>query len=259
MKSDICIDATMKNRNDHANTQWENGFAALVRYVSDVGHALPPHNYTSPEGFRLGQWVTRQRNVYRAGNMLPSRVEMLNGLDGWHWERRRRPSAESAEKRAAWQQMYETLKVYVEAHETLPHKRYVTQAGAPLGEWVRRQRRNRGHLSQDRLSLLESLSAWAWSHPDDSTPRMRRRAELIAALQHFAATEGHANVPSLYRTPGGLSLGSFVARQRHLYRKGLLSQLAIQELEGISGWAWTRHQDTGRPEERARNPLRLAG
>lgn len=63
----------------------------------------------------------------------------------------------------------------------------------------------------------------------------------LAALEQYAAREGHAKVPVSHhelfegrRVP----LGAWVGYTRQRYRRGLLTQERIQRLSGLTGWEW---------------------
>ena len=54
----------------------------------------------------------------------------------------------------------------------------------------------------------------------------------------FLSREGHARVPARFKTESGFLLGSWVHRQRTVYKQGQLSQERIRQLESLAGWAW---------------------
>ena len=55
-------------------------------------------------------------------------------------------------------------------------------------------------------------------------------------LQEFVVQEGHCRIPSIYVTPDGYRLGSWVASQRSMRRT--LSLDRRQRLESIANWVW---------------------
>ncbi|AQT80274.1 hypothetical protein B1R94_14895 [Mycolicibacterium litorale] len=69
---------------DPFDTQWEQGFANLVEYVDEHGDARVPGSYVI-DGFRLGGWVQKQRNVFNKGNLDAERRSRLETLSGWTW------------------------------------------------------------------------------------------------------------------------------------------------------------------------------
>lgn len=69
---------------DPFDTQWEQGFAKLVEYVAEHGDARVPGSYII-DGFRLGGWVQKQRNVFNKSNLDAERRSRLETLPGWTW------------------------------------------------------------------------------------------------------------------------------------------------------------------------------
>jgi hypothetical protein len=57
--------------------QWEEGFDHLVRYASESGDALVPSDCVF-EGFRLGQWVTVQRQNW--DSLSTPSLEVVRGV-----------------------------------------------------------------------------------------------------------------------------------------------------------------------------------
>lgn len=72
---------------------WEEGYLQLQRYVEESGHACPPQSYATDIGFRLGSWVTTQRQSYAKGQLSEDRGKRLVGLPGWEWKPRSGPRA----------------------------------------------------------------------------------------------------------------------------------------------------------------------
>lgn len=71
---------------------WERGYAALTDYVRLNGHARVPIAYSTPDGFKLGAWVSQQRTFGPGGTrqrLSEQRVRRLEQLNGWTWGSRR--------------------------------------------------------------------------------------------------------------------------------------------------------------------------
>ena len=70
----------MWNRYD---VRWEDGFTRLQGYVRAEGHARVPAKYVTPDGYRLGDWVSVQRgNKERLASERRGRLESVRG---WVW------------------------------------------------------------------------------------------------------------------------------------------------------------------------------
>ena len=62
---------------------WEDGFGQLTAYVKAEGSALVPQSHRTADDYKLGAWVTKQRN--KKDTMSADRRERLDAVDGWTW------------------------------------------------------------------------------------------------------------------------------------------------------------------------------
>lgn len=72
---------------DPATERWEQGFAALEKYVARMGTARVPQGHVEHD-YPLGQWVGYQRQAFRRGTLDPARQIRLASLPGWLWSTR---------------------------------------------------------------------------------------------------------------------------------------------------------------------------
>lgn len=61
---------------------WEQGFRHLQVYAKKTGNTLVPRQYVV-DGYKLGQWVSVQRQNHRKGKLSPEREAWLRALPGW--------------------------------------------------------------------------------------------------------------------------------------------------------------------------------
>lgn len=66
------------NRND---LLWEKGFAHAEAYAAEFHTLNVSPSYKTPDGYKLGGWVSDQREKYRAGKMKPERKQRLDTLN----------------------------------------------------------------------------------------------------------------------------------------------------------------------------------
>lgn len=204
--------------------QWDEGFASLAAYVRHHATAQVPLRFVDSGGFRLGQWVSGQRRAFKKGQVPSDRVARLEALPGWTWD----PLADR------WRLALTALRAFVgrEGHARVPSRH--VEGDSRLGEWVVHQRAEyrRGVLEPERVAALEAVPGWLWSGVDAAWE------DAFAALVEFAATEGHAQVPTGYRTSDGRRLGDWVINQRQAHRRGELRDDRVSRLESLPGWLW---------------------
>jgi hypothetical protein len=113
-----------------------------------MGHAKVQVACITKEGYKLGAWVTAQRQA--RVTMRPDRKERLDALPQWSWS----PSSD------AWEEAFVYLKEFGESygHTRIPC-RYKTADGFALGRWVRTQRKA-VNLSLEQRNRLEALPKW---------------------------------------------------------------------------------------------------
>ena len=72
---------------DPLTEQWEKAFKQLQLYVNLNGYAGVPQEYVIQDGFKLGQWVSIQRQNKSQKLLSQDRIERLEALPGWSWDR----------------------------------------------------------------------------------------------------------------------------------------------------------------------------
>jgi superfamily II DNA or RNA helicase len=85
---------------DPLTGQWEEGFEHLEAFAREHGHCLVKQSHVTADGYKLGQWVSKQRINQKRCRMDPQRRVRLDAL-GFEWEsplsNRRRISPLAAE------------------------------------------------------------------------------------------------------------------------------------------------------------------
>jgi len=200
-------------------TDWDEGFSYLSKYVEQQGHTRVPISYKTGDGYRLGGWVRTQRG--RRDLLTPERESRLKSLDGWVWD----------PWHAVWEEGFSYLSKYVEqeGHARVPNS-YKTEGGFKLGRWVEKQRSKRDKLTSERESKLESLNGWVW----DSLQAAWEEGFLY--LSKYVKQERNARVRASYKTDDGYRLGQWVSVQR--INRDQLSPERTLRLESLNGWVW---------------------
>jgi hypothetical protein len=123
---------------------WEIGFNALCSYKKMVGDCLVPTAWQTTDNFKLGSWVTVQRNKRNA--LSADRTYRLNEI-GFVWD----TSA------AKWQTGFNALLSFQsqEGHCFVPHYYFVGKFN--LGAWVASQRKNRNKIGVEQQNKLNAI------------------------------------------------------------------------------------------------------
>ncbi len=213
---------------DPHSEQWEEGFSQLKKYVNQYGNARVSTGYVTPDGYKLGIWISRKRSSRSKKQLTQERIELLELLPGWTWD----PLSEK------WKTGFSQLELYVNqlGNARVPQG-YITSKGYKLHQWVgwNRVLKRKNQLNQERKVILEALPGWSWD------PKAEQWEEGFRQLGEYIAQHGNAMVPDRYVSPDGFKLGVWVRTQRanksknHINR---MSQDRIQRLESLPGWIW---------------------
>jgi superfamily II DNA or RNA helicase len=136
---------------DPFTEDWENGFAALLKFRDREGHCRAPQKHIE-EGVTLGSWVMKQREVRNKEKLDPERIKRLDSI-GFSWD----PFTED------WENGFVALQKFKdrEGHCRAPQKHI--EEGMMLGNWVMKQRevRNKGKINPERIKRLD-LIGFSW-------------------------------------------------------------------------------------------------
>ncbi len=104
--------------------QWESAFALLRRYAKAHGNLDVPGGHVF-EGYKLADWVERQRSAYAKGKLNSDRVRRLEAVKGWQWS----PKADQ------WERGFSELLTFVaqRGHALVPGA--YTVGSYRLGGW----------------------------------------------------------------------------------------------------------------------------
>jgi superfamily II DNA or RNA helicase len=195
-------------------SQWEDGYRHLASFVTEHGHSQVPLTYVSADGYRLGQWVHRQRHK-QVDSARKSRLDAL----GFEWERPRDP----------WEKGIKELALYVQQNgQCRVPIGYLSSSGFRLGRWVSKQRMKRSKLTSQCQKRLDALGF-------DWEPFAKQWEEGFQHLKRYIESNTHSRVPQDYVTPEGYPLGNWVGVQRTGQKT--LSAERRKRLEAI-GFLW---------------------
>ena len=131
---------------------FERNYAAALEYFKENGDLNVPAQYVTPDGVRLGAWISLLRSRYKKGKLtLDDRQKQRLEKIGMQW---------GTKYENAWESAYQEAALYCERHGDLDIPTvYVTETGLKLGRWIRRQRdaAKSGKLSEDRMKKLDDI------------------------------------------------------------------------------------------------------
>jgi superfamily II DNA or RNA helicase len=176
-------------------TDWAEGFRYLTIYKEREGHCSVSAQYKTVDGYRLGQWVSVQRQS--RDSMTSERKARLDAL-GFDWD----PIA------TQWEEGFEHLRAYVKEYKDcrVPAQ-YKTPSGYRLGGWVSTQRLSNDKLSDERMARLKALGF-------DWDPQETSWKEGFEHLLNYLKEHKDCNVRQQFKSPDGYKLGQWVGLQR---------------------------------------------
>ena len=203
---------------------WKEMFQQLKEYKeAHGGDCNVPNTYK--ENPPLGKWVAMQRVLRKKCKLDPERERLLAEL-GFVWD----PHAE------AWEEMFQQLKEYKEAHGGDCNVPQTYKENPPLGIWVKKQRvlRKKCKLEPERERQLMELGL-VWE------PQEEAWEEMFQQLKEYKeAHGGDCNVPSRYKEDP--KLGIWVDTQRVLRKKCKLEPERERQLMEL-GLVWEPQEE----------------
>ena len=207
---------------------WQHGFEVAKKYYDTYGNLLVPGKYVDPDGYPLGQWILKARQMKLKDRLKEERIAQLEEI-GMVW----------SVFDAKWEKAYALAAAYYEENGNLNIPRsYVTAAGERLGLWLASQQwaYPKGKLSEEQIERLSRIGMY-WGNRND-----RQWNEAYQQAKLYFEAHGDLNVPVSYTSPDGYALGKWVNRQRYTRSNpeksgGALTPERIARLDAI-GMQW---------------------
>ena len=119
---------------DRFDVAWQQGFRHFLEVPTNrAGKRIVTTTHTTPDGFQLGKWQNRQRQLWKSGKLEAKREKALL-LAGMVWDTKEALWEEGLEEFAA-------LEPDAKGHRAATQK-FVTPEGFKLGAWIHTQRTN---------------------------------------------------------------------------------------------------------------------
>ena len=216
---------------------WNYYFKSLKNYIQVNGDSLVPLPYIDDGGYKLGEWVNKQRYLRKL--ISSKRKQLLDGLPHWRW------SALDAK----WEKGFDHLIEHVKTFKTARVKYwYFSPDNYALGKWVHKQRLARDKIPNKNSPLvrkdiiarnkrLEELPDWSWGVNNE-----RWEEGFIALDRHLKENDNQYPAKS-YLNENGFNLGTWTRVQRQEYarvgKKGFQFPTSrIEKLESLPEWTW---------------------
>ena len=210
---------------NNLDNKWNEMYNLAKEYYEEHGNIDIPNTYKTEDGKKLGNWISRQRNSYKANKeyMTPERINKLNSL-GMFWDDKHD---------FHWNKTYELAKKYYEEHGDLKVPvSYVTEDGINLGKWINQLRQIHkgnieGNLSPERIEKLEKIGM-IWD-----TKYNLQWNEMYELAKKYYEEHKNLKIPANYETENGTKLGIWISHQRTAYKNKKLTKERIEKLEEI--------------------------
>lgn len=205
---------------DRVDRVWENGFLEANKYFQTYGHLNVPVKYKSPNDFPLGNWIQRQRIVYKKNKISPERIKRLMEI-GMNWN----PNS--------WEHRFDLVKQYYEEHGNINISQKEVIQGVWLGKWIVSQKKamQEGKLTQKQIEMLKTLPMEEVGRKDNLWWSMYEEAK------NYYLEFGNLNVPMDYLTSSGKKLSDWIIRQRRSFKLGKMPLEHKEKLDDI-GFIW---------------------
>lgn len=195
---------------------WKQNFRLAKEYYLAHGNLDVPTNFKSKDGKHLGNWILRQRQLYKSNSLTDEQVNRLDSI-GMDWMDR---------VDRIWENGFIEAKNYSEEYGNLSvPKNYRSDTDFPLGVWIQRQRSlcKNNKISENRIKRLTDIGM-NWYHDDWET-------RFNLAKQYY---EEHGNINiSQKEVIQGIWLGKWIVSQKKAMQEGKLTHEQIEMLNTL--------------------------
>lgn len=184
---------------------WKFNFDVAKEFYKSFGHIDVPVSYKTEDGIALGNWISRQRQLYLDAKLTHEQIEKLESIN-MIWQ---------SPLERLWQEGYEHAKKYYEEYGNLEvSAKFVCLDDYKLGIWINTQRvkyRNEQLDEHQIVSLNELKMIW---DPTEYRWNLNYEQASIYSKEH-----GDLNVPTTYKTKDGIRLGAWIKAQKKAYKE----------------------------------------
>lgn len=195
---------------------WKQNFRLAKEYYLAHGNLDVPTNFKSKDGKHLGNWILRQRQLYKSNSLTDEQIKKLDSI-GMDWMDR---------VDRVWENGFIEAKNYSEEYGNLSvPKNYRSKTNYPLGIWLQRQRSlyKNNKISEDRIKRLTDVGM-NWN-PDNWESRFN-------LVKQYYEEHGNINI-SQKEVIQGVWLGKWIVSQKKAMQEGKLTHEQIEMLKTL--------------------------
>lgn len=220
------LDALGMRWKSKSDLAWDKGYAYAKAYCEEYGAADAPFFYVTPDGFKLGVWLSKCREKYAKGTLEAGKIQRLEAIH-MVWNKSRKND---------WDECFEKVKEYYLTHGDLSIPPDYVVGGVWLNKWLIEQRliwlgkREGKTLTEEQKRKLASVS---FTVEGKSEIRWRQRYD---ELQKYYSAHGDSRLPIGYTDAQGQNLYIWLANQKAYAKSGKLSdkrQRLLQEVGAL--------------------------
>ena len=200
---------------------FESGLSHAKEYFSENRNLDVPVSYKSPDGYKLGGWISDQKEKFAAGKLTQDKIEALEQV-GMVWE-----------KPDPWEERFALAEKYYREHGDLEIPPSYTIDGIWVSKWLDEQRQIRNgkrkgkSLTDEQIKRLDEIGM-RWCKKEEL-----QWDEQFADVRAYRQNYGNINIPQSYLSPNGRRSGLWLQRQRKKLRDGKLSVKQEQLLRAV--------------------------
>ncbi len=204
------LDAIGMRWESQADIKWEKGFEEAKKYSEQYGAADAPYAYVTPEGYKLGIFLTKCREKYAKGTLSQERIDRLNSIN-MIW---------SKSKANEWETCLGLVKKYYEEHGDIKIPAAYKADGIWLNKWLNEQKliaegkRKGKTLSEEQIGMLESVGFVCRDARDISWE------QKCSEIKNNYIKDGKIRVPVRTKSRYGGDLYQWYQNQIAQYRNG---------------------------------------
>ena len=207
------------------DVSWNKFYSAALAYYNEMHSLTPLATYVTPDGIRLGAWLTQIRTARKIGMnssyLTPEHIAELDAI-GMVWDVYDFVFERNYHSAVEYYRKYGNLDCNVD---------YVDGDGVKLGAWLnylRTQYKKRGRsiLADEQFRMLDAIGM-RWGGKFD-----QQWDDRFNCLASYIARTGSADVPATWKE-GKTALGAWLRRQKEQFMKGELRSDRVEKLTAL--------------------------